>query len=287
MNTKTVSKSLLALSLGALTVGTLLISSCSKEENCGAKSANKPATLTPEQQAAVLDYVKQMPDIRVKAGKNGFVLPKPGRDGFSFSDPSPGYQWGTSSNISVVTDPNTGGTTWVVSSDGGSGNAGGTVVAGNTSLDIGMAFCFSADEEGAGGFMLGGTDSVSTGVSMVIGIAGDFEALMNDEVEEDADITDYFWGYALYLVYADEASGSYEVLDWTQLDEDTDDKAVALVFDFRNAKMYLSSEGNLNVSGGSIGFSGNYYEIGFDFSEEDAEQEVGGEVSGFGTMGCM
>lgn len=275
MKTKSISKSLLTLSLGALTVGSLLVSSCSKHEEQPCKTSGKPAAISTEQQQAALKFLQEMPEIRVKAGKYGFVLPKPSRDGFNFADPSPGYNWGTSSNITVVENPD-GSEYIVLNSDGGSGNAGGTVVAGNTSLDIGMAFCFSADEDGADGFLLAGSDSVGTGVSLVIGIAGDFDALINGEVEEDADITDYFWGYALYLVYTDEASGSYEVLDWTNLDEDTDDKAVALVFDFKNGKGYLSSQGNLNVNSNSIGFNGSYYEFGFDFNDSDSEQDFGG-----------
>lgn len=284
---KYTNKSLLTLSMGALTIGALTFSSCSKQEAGVGNPAQSVGTNQLSQQSAQ-DFLNNMPEIRVKVGKHGFVLPRPSRDGFSFADSKPGYNFGSSSTIEIVTDGN-GGYKWVLSSDGGSANAGGTVVAGNSSLDIGLAFCFTEDKD-ASGFLFGpAKDSAqTTGVSTVVGIAGDFESLANGEVAEDADITDYFTGMAIYMVYDGHASGSYEVLDWTNLDDDTKDKAVSMVFDLKNGKGYISSSGSLNVNSNSIGFSGNYYEFPFSF-EKDAENEkgFGGEVTGFGTMGCM
>ena len=116
------SKSLLALSLGVLTVGSLLLNSCSKKEECGATPAKpQTAVITQAQKDAALRFIQKMPAIRIQSGKSGFTLPKPNRDGsFNFADPSPGYNFSTSSNIQVVTDPTTGQSTVVLSTDGAS-----------------------------------------------------------------------------------------------------------------------------------------------------------------------
>jgi hypothetical protein len=176
---------------------------------------------------------------------------------------------------------------------GGGSNAGGTVVAGNTTLDIAFAFCFSVDDE-ALGVDFTGLDNDFTGVSGVIGISGDFDALINGEIDQDADVTDYFYGYAMYFVYADEASGTYDILNWfddvNESADDLADKGFSFVFDFQELDIYFSSEGSMNVTGGDMSFNGSYFGlIGFFDALLDGEEPGEAsfqEVDGFGQMGC-
>ena len=158
-------------------------------------------------------------------------------------------------------------------------------------MDIDFTFCFAASDEALGLdlFDFGGDIS---GVSTVIGIGGDFEALANGDVDEDADFTDFFDGFAAYIVYANEAQGTYEVLNWlNDLDEDPDfleDKGFGYVFDFQNEGLYFSSDGALSVQGGDITFNGEYLAITdfiFSFGEDDDDISFD-YVSGYGTLGC-
>jgi hypothetical protein len=279
------SKIMLALTIVVLTIVSLTYTSCSKQENMGQSSKK---TLTAAQTQRILDAINSIPEIRVKAGKYGFKLPTSVKDGgFSFSDPSNGYEFSSSSNVEFVTSPE--GNVMLVSTDGACSNAGGMVVAGSSSLDINMAICVSAASQGNEFFDFGTMDS-TFGFSMVLGIAGDFEALMNDEIDPNADITDYIYGFAMYIVYKDQASGSYEVIDFTDPNglTDFDSKAVSLVFDFRDGKMYISKDGNLTVGSNTISFNGNYFELDW-FADSSAtnDDQTPAEVSGYGTMGCM
>lgn len=290
MKKNTTSKRLLILFMGLLAGSSLLLNSCSKKEDTLATKSGTTAKPTggasQAQKDAAVKFFKSIPAIRIQAGKYGFTMPNPLRDnGFNFADASSGSNFSTSSNVQIVTDPNTGGSVLVLTSSGASSNAGGTVVAGSSSLDINLAFCYSASDNAGSitGSLGSAGDSLGTGVSMVIGIAGDIDALINGNVDPDADITDYFHGIAIYIVYTDQASGDYEVLDWTNLGTDTDDKAVSMLFDFTNGKGYISSSGSLSVDANSMGFSGNYYQLFLD----DDDAIAGSEVSGFGTMGCQ
>lgn len=280
-----ISKLMLAFTLVVLTLGMLTYTSCKKEGVSGGKPNRKELSANQKQQ--ILDAINSIPEIKVKAGKYGFTLPKTLKDGgFNFSESSSGNDFATSSNIEWVETSE--GNYMVVSTDNTNANAGGMVVAGETTLDINMAICFSSASEGGGFF--GDVDS-SFGFSMVLGIAGDFEALLSGEVEEDADITEYIYGFAMYVVYEDQASGSYEVIDFTAPDlEDFESKGVSMIMDFRGAKIYISSEGNLTVGTNTISFNGNYFTADFDFANDstssDSEPDFE-EVSGFGTMGCM
>jgi len=215
-------------------------------------------------------------------GSRNFNFVDPPGTGINFASSNGGqWTWSESQGLMILTEPSA-----------GLGAGGGTVVAGNASLDIGLAVCFSIDEEALG------ADLFDTGVGEVagvIGIAGDFDALMNGDFSEDEDdIFDYFHGFAYYLVYADELSNSsYEVLNWVedldQPEEDLENFGFSFVVSFQNeGGVYISRDGTLNVNGGSIGFNGNYYAIegvGFFDDEEEGNADYS-VVPGFGTMGC-
>ena len=271
-----------------------LITGCSKE---GASVApiNHEQITDPALQRTLLEKAARLPGVGVyNRTMNKVIVFKQNVDGsrsFDFVDP-PGsginfassnggqWTWSESEGLMILTEPSQ-----------GLGAGGGTVVAGSTTLDIDLAVCFSLDEEGLG------LDLFSTGindVAGVIGIAGDFEALMNGDFSEGDDLFQYFHGFAYYLVYAEQlANTGYEVLNWVEdLDQDTEDLdgfGFSFVVGFQNGgAIYISRDGALSVNGSSIGFNGNYYAIeGVGFFDEDGED--GGDysvVSGFGTMGC-
>lgn len=218
---------------------------------------------------------------------------------FSFSDPNPGWNFSDDSETQWVPAENGGGILFVGAGSFGANSGSGTVVAGNVSLSVSTTFCFSASEEALGLDLvdLGGESPDFDGISGVIGIAGDFEALQNDEIDEEANIFDYFQGMAFYIVYDNEASGNYDILNWfEETDEDPDNlggKGLSWVYGFSPEEwsFYFSKNGSLNVSGGSMNFDGNYLGISFNF-ENFLEGEGGldaytyDEVPGYGEMGC-
>jgi hypothetical protein len=283
-----------ALAVSVLTVSSALFTGCQKEQEfTGLKAPQKKVTVNADQQRMLQDMAGRVPTLRIyDEDDNRFIDIDLKNRNFSFSEPNDG--WNLSSSDDVVWEPaDGGGGILFIGAGAFGGNTGGTIVAGSTALNINYTFCFAASEE-ALGLDLFDTGANIDGISGVIGIAGDFEALLNDEVDEDSDFTDYFQGFAAYFVYDNEASGSYEILDWlSDLDADLSDldgNGFGYVFGFENFSLYFSYSGTLNVSGGSIGFNGEYLgfenldELFFNF-EDDEEPEID-IVPGFGVMGC-
>lgn len=281
--------------LGAvLLLGAGLLAGCSKEGASITPQADR--TLDPAVEQRIREKLDEMPGIGIyNRTMNKVIVFKHLADGsrsFNFVDPPSGginfassnggqWTWSESEGLMILTEPSA-----------GLGGGGGTVVAGNASLDIELAVCFSFDEEGLG------MDLFSTGindVAGVIGIAGDFDALINGDFSSgEDDLFDYFHGFAYYLVYAEQlGNNSYEVLNWIedldQPEEDLQDFGFSFVVSFQNeGGVYISKDGELHVNGGSIGFNGNYYAIeGVGFFDEDEEGDASAStVPGFGTMGC-
>jgi len=283
-----------ALAVSVLTVSSALFTGCQKEQEfTGMKAPQKKVTVNADQQRMLQDMAGRVPTLRIyDENDNRFIDIDLKNRNFSFSEPNDG--WNLSSSDDVVWEPaDGGGGILFIGAGAFGGNTGGTIVAGSTALNINYTFCFSASEE-ALGLDLFDTGANIDGISGVIGIAGDFEALLNDEVSEDSDFTDYFQGFAAYFVYDNEASGSYDILDWlSDLDGDLDDldgNGFGYVFGFENFSLYFSYSGTLNVSGGSIGFNGEY--LGFEnldelfFNFDDEEEPEIDIVPGFGVMGC-
>lgn len=287
-----------AMAAGALAFGAVVFTGCQKEEVTGTGNnpltGAKKVTLTEAQVRQVREISAQIPIVRLYDEVHGRymdinITERWNRD-WTFANPYDGAEY-SSSGTWVSAD---GEEMIVFSINGTSSGAGGggTVVAGNSTLNIDYAFCFSADMQAVGLdlFDFGGSFD---GVSAVIGIAGDFEALANDELGEDADFEDFFQGYAAYIVYDSQANGTYDVLDWfDDLESDADDladNAFSFVLDWNNLGLYFSSEGTITASGASLSFEGQYLSL-FDFVlsiDEEGEEEVEAEyVDGFGQMGC-
>lgn len=207
---------------------------------------------------------------------------------FSFATPNPGWNFSNGGGVTYVEDAGI----LIIPVVSFGANTGGTVVAGSSSLDINYAFCFSASDEALGLdlFDFGGD---FTGISAVIGIGGDFEALADGTYEDEEDgFGTFFTGLAAYFVYDNEASGSYNILNWLEeIDTDTDDlanKGFSYVVDFQQFNLYFSANGSLNVSGGEMSFSGEYLGFAelFDSLDDDDDEFSYALVPGFGTMGC-
>lgn len=275
-----------------------LLVSCTKERlNTGAdqqrtevtdKVTQKKIQRQADKMPAVGIYNTTMDKVIIfshdRNGEKNFSFANPPAGGLNFAS-SNGGEWvyypDQPEGVYVITEPSA-----------GLGAGGGTVVVGGTSLDIGFAVCFSVGEEALG------ADLFDTGideVAGVIGISGDFEALQEGEFDEGDDdaLFSYFHGMAFYLVYAEElANQGYDVLNWLedldQPEEELDGFGFAYVVHFvGNGGIYLSSDGELTVDGGSIGFNGTYFGVeglGFFGGEEENFNYV--EVPGFGTMGC-
>jgi hypothetical protein len=278
------------LILMPLIVALIFISSCNKEEG-----AHRPALNDPEVKGKVLDVIKHLPklatDRRFRRGGAGDQTQDGGWNfaelgsGFNFSSPGEVFTYSENSGMLVIS----------TSALASNTSSAGTVVAGESNLDINYAFCFTSDngDSALGGDLFGVTNASTNGVSGVIGVSGDFDELQS--ADSTTTFGDIFHGLAFYFVYDGTPSGSYDVVDWLNVDftDSTtyDNKCFAFIFDFQNGRLFLSSQGSINVSGGSMMYSGKYLEVS-GFLNESGDYDLSGdnltyrEVDGFGTMGC-
>lgn len=277
-------KIILMPALALLTGALMLFSSCSKQDdNCGAplNSQNEKALKN-----KVASLISKLPHIKFNK-TIGSGTPSNTPPTFNFSDHNSGFNFSSSPGGFTFSD---GSGTMTFSSGSFGANTGGTVVAGSSLLDINYTFCFSDSGAGLDLFDFGGFGTVSS----VIGVSGDFSMLGNTDSTTQLD--DVFKGLAFYIVYDDQVEGSHDVINW--LDGDlsdttaTDGNAFAFVFDFQQGKLYISSKGTITVSGGTMNYNGEYFEIGGflddsgDFDVSDPDGLTIKKVSGYGAMGC-
>lgn len=209
----------------AIAASALIFSACQKE-NITATGApkGKKVSMNSIQKRRVEAMAAAIPTVRLYDQNNGRFMDidifnrKVTRD-WTFANPTQGYEY-----AETGTWTNADGSQMVVltisGTSSGSGG-GGTVVAGNSALDIDYAFCFNVDVEAVGIDLFSGLGGDFEGFAGVVGIAGDFEALANNELGDDPEFEDFFQGFAEYIVYDDYANGNYEVLNWfDDLDED-------------------------------------------------------------------
>jgi len=280
-------KSLLALGVAAL----MFTSSCSKKDAVyggGSSSNNDPMISKIKTVIGNLPHFKAANSAGINR-KDGGTMTTQG--GWDFSNPGNGYSYSSPNGISYSSNSNT----FMVATTSG-GNAGGTVVAGASALDMNYTFCFSIDDQ-VNGLSAFGTGAPSTGVSGVIGISGDFSKLSGSAT----DFSDVFKGLAYYIVYDGKASGSYDVIDWndpklqsnlnnTSGNSPVNKKCFAILIDFKNLRMYLSSSGKINVGGGTMDFNGEYLEVSGYKVDSNGNYDLSNltykTVPGFGAMGC-
>jgi hypothetical protein len=285
----------------ALTAGVVILAGCQKDRTLGGDGiqVERKVTLTETQKREASEMVQRVPTLRFyDEAENRFIDFKVGSRDFVFSDPDEGFSFDDPDQNGVILWSD-GDVDYIVFSTGigTAGNGGGgTVVAGSTALNMDLTVCLSVEEIASGD---GYGDLFDSGFGFseygaVFGIAGDFEALAGADWEaDDFDPFEYFEGYAAYYVLSDELDGSHEVFDWLDSSSDDggdyNDMASSFVMDFSNFSLYFATSGNINVSGGSMTFNGEYIAIEdlfLDFlgeGEEDPEVSV---VSGYGTMGC-
>jgi len=211
---------------------------------------------------------------------------------FSFAEPNSGWNFSDDDDLTYVPYQGGGGVLYVGSSSLG-GNSGGTLIMGSQVLDITYTFCVSVANEALGLDVFFDSESDFDGFSIVMGIAGDFEALENGDIDENSNFFDYFQGIAWYYIYDNEAQGNYEVVDWfDNFDADYEgfgDKGFACAMAFENFDVYFSVDGTINVSGGDMSFNGSYFsllnlfESFFDDDYDGIDADI---VDGYGTMGC-
>jgi hypothetical protein len=239
---------------------------------------------------AIPEIVRNLPQIILMNEEQGKVVDLEEKDiDWDFSNPSGPNFSSSTSNVYATSQG-----VVIVSTPGfGANSGGGVITAGSTTFDITATFCLSAGEEGDGAGLASAFTSGFEGVSLVIGIAGDFDPSSMDTSSAFGGIK----GMALYVVFDDEANGTYDVLDFfntsTQSDStgmnDLEGSAFAYIIDIEGGSLYFSAGGSLEVSGGSINFDGEYIKIDFDSEEgfgEFDEPEDFETVSGSGTMGC-
>lgn len=292
-NMKTARNAGVALLTMALVAGSF--SSCSKEESAGPAAAAKTVT-DPQVKRNVEELSGRLPAVGIYNRTMDQVLvfraKNDGSRGFSFTTAPPsGINFGSSNGGQWVWTED-GGMAVITSPQAGLGGGGGTVAAGNTTLDINLAVCFASGEDALGAGLFGPDMGEVAGV---IGISGDFEALANGDFSDgESDPFQYFHGFAYYFVYADQLSNqSYDVLNWItdldQSDEDLQDFSFAFVVSFQNdGGIFLSKDGHITVNDGTMEFNGNYYAItGVDYFDSEGEEPSVTEVSGFGAMGCQ
>jgi hypothetical protein len=290
--------------VGLLAMATLFAGCCKESVELNGAS-EKPSTkveLSAEQMNRAKKMTARLPKLRYWDESNQrFIDYNPNSRDLIFSDPDSGFEFDDpdGNNAMVFYD---GTDSYLVFSSGfgvsGQGG-GGTVVAGSTILNMDLTICFSLQEvaDGDGMFDLFDSDDSFGEYASVIGIAGDFEALeSSNENDPDFDPFGFLEGYAAFNVIADDVSGSHEVFNWMDVENETsesfDDMAYAVVFDFQSFSLYYSNSGTVTTSGGTMEFNGTF--VGFedlleDLFSDDSSEDSGGDaeiVNGYGSMGC-
>lgn len=277
-----------------LAAASLLLASCSKEP-VGSPTPARTVQVTPAQHQRIGEMIHQAPAVGIynrtmnkilvfkqrEGSSRSFSFTAAPANGINFASSNGGqWVWTQDGGMAVITEPSA-----------GLGAGGGTVAAGNTTLDINIAVCFSVGESAMGEGLFGPDMG---NVAGVIGISGDIDALVNGDFSNGADPFQYFHGFAYYFVYADHLTdGNFEVLNWleniNQPESQLHNFSLAFVISFQNeGGIYISKDGHIAVNGGNMGFSGNYFALtGVDFfnGNGDAPSDVS-VVSGFGAMGC-
>lgn len=279
-----------------LALVTLVASSCNKDAVTMPISASSTTITDPSLRQQIWDMGQKVPSVGIynrtmdkilvftadKNNSRSFSFTTAPATGINFASSNGGqWVWTEDGGIVVITEP-----------QAGLGAGGGLVSAGNTSLDINIAVCFALGEEALGGELFGPDMGDVAGV---IGISGDIEALQSGDFSDGADPFEFFHGFAYYFVYAEQLSDtSYEVLNWVEdLDQSEDDLqnfSFAFIISFQNeGGIYLSKEGSIAVSGGTMEFSGKYYAVeGVGFFDDSEEEDASfSEVNGYGAMGCQ
>lgn len=263
------------------------INSCSEGEDSPSPNGQEESFEKDQLGKRAVEVLKALPEIRISQGPEGKNRNTDKNDGFNFGDPPEGFDFSDPQGTAYATED---GIVIVTTPGFGSNTGGGVITAGSSSYDISQTFCLSSEEEDE---MASGISSIAgatdfEGVSLILGVSGDLDMA-------SIDTTQLFGGLeaiVLYVVFDSEAQGSYDVINFFDLEELGDEPegvAFAYIIDIENSRIYISSDGELNVSGGSISFSGEYLQLDFEddaFFDDIIQPEQLKFVSGAGTLGC-
>lgn len=215
---------------------------------------------------------------------------------FSFSNPSGGASFSApGGSVQFVNNDGTYSIITTPSSAGG-GGGGGVVSAGNISLEVNYVLCFNSGsaEDGIEFFDLGPAGS---GFGGAIGIAGNFEQLMNADIDDEGELEvfDFFQGIVAFYAFDGQPSGSYPVINFLDAEEEGFDEsglnnrgiAYLLSFQPNNMGVFFSKSGTVNFGGSSVEFTGTYVGVtNFNWFEFDEEEPTFVEVPGAGVLEC-
>jgi hypothetical protein len=261
----------------------LLIFSCKKNQNYF--SNNQKIILTSKEYSNLCENLKNTP-LTIKyfdATNNRYVSfdcksrKVTFSKSWSFANPEPNTIYGDGSGLVLYMSS--------TSFDLGSNSSSYQITAGSTTLNV-KTICVAVDASAYANMFAGQTGQLPIdGISIVMGLDADFSLLANSS---STNFSNYFHGLAYYLVYDFNASGPYNVIDWTQGIDFNNQKAFAMVFSFEENNFggfYFSKDGDITVSGGDMTFNGNYWGIETDFSSLNPDLTYN-TFTGSGTMGC-
>jgi len=258
--------------------------SCNKKQTYFVKE--EKVTFTPEQYKRLQNNLKTVPlIIKVKDEVNNRFVDFDVRNKkvsfsktWNFANPTPNTIYGQNGGIVVYISSN--------SSSWGYGSPTHTITAGNTTLNV-QTLCLAVDASAYVAMFAGQTGTLPyDGISVVMGLDADFSLLAN---ASSTSFANYFHGLAYYLVYDFNASGSYDVIDWTTMTSLPNSIAFSMVFSFdtnNSGAFYFSKDGSISVSGSDMSFNGNYWGIEMDFSNLNPSLTYN-TYAGSGTMGCQ
>ena len=269
----------LVLLIAAVTI----LAACKKENTTTVNSVS--SELTEDQFKVLTNNMKSIPlSINVIDEVNNRVVEFNVRErtiscnrSWNFANPTTNTIYGQAGGLTVYVSSSSVG--W------GSGSPTHSITAGSTTLNV-QTLCLAVDASAYASMFAGATGSLPIdGISVVMGLDADFSLLANSS---SSSFGNYFKGLAYYLVYDFNASGSYPVIDWLNYSTFPNSEAFSMVFSFtagNNGGFYFSENGNINVSGGDMTFTGNYWGIESNFSAINPSLSYG-TFSGSGTMGC-
>jgi len=298
----------------------LLLVGCAKEynnpSNAGLDEQTKKIT-DPKQQKKIEETIENLPRLAVYSehiDKYILIDFNDTKNGFNFASPNAGFSFSAPSDFEIIASVNgtsytssTGSIQFVQAPDGtyyqvatveSAGGGGGTVTAGDITLNVEFVLCFNSGDDffGLDLFDVGLNDSF--GISGAIGIGGNFSAIMEMSEEElsSSEFSDFLTGFVAYMVFDGTPEGSYDVIDLLVSDEEPEESelselAIAYFFSFEGeGGIFFSADGTLSFNGGSASFDGTYLGLSGFFSGilgEGSEEPDFVEVDGSGTLNCQ
>lgn len=273
------------LILGIILLG--VFSSCTKYQSVS-KGEDSDVVLTKDQFSKLKERMSEMPlTIRYFDEKNNRNVDFDIQNRtvafnkvWSFANPQPNTIYASNGGLVVYISSSS--TSWGYSTPTHS------VTAGSTTLNV-QTLCLAVDASAYAAMFAGQTGQLPiTGISVVMGLDADFSLLAN---ASNTNFGNYFNGLAYYLVYDAPASGTYNAIDWTGMNTNFPQQlGFAMVFSFNLQNnfgaFYFSKDGQFNVTGGDISFSGNYWGLETNFNSINPTLSYN-TYPGSGTMGCQ